>query len=75
MSLTVTRSNKPQPMTDLSQEANMYRVALIIGATDVDSVVAWDRQIEASSVPANPVIDISLGRSSPLASIVARLAD
>jgi hypothetical protein len=63
-------------MTDLSQEANTYRVALLIGATDVDSVIAWaDRQIEASSIPENPLIDISLGRSSPLASIVARLAE
>jgi len=63
-------------MTDLSQEANTYRVALLIGATDVDSVIACaDRQIEASSIPENPLIDISIGRSSPLASIVARLAE
>lgn len=61
-------------MANLSQDANTYRVALLLGATDVDSVIAWaDRQIEASIIPANPLIDISLGRSSPLASIVARL--
>lgn len=63
-------------MTNLSQEANTYRVALIVGATNVDSVIAWaDRQIEASTIPPNPLIDVSLGRSSPLISIVARLAE
>ncbi len=65
-----------QSMTDLSKEANTYRVALLVGATDVGSVIAWaDRQIEASTIPPNPLIDISLGRSSPLASMVAHLAE
>lgn len=63
-------------MTNLSQDANTYRVALLVGATDIDSVIAWaDRQIEASTIPAIPLIEISLGRSSPLATIVARLGD
>lgn len=63
-------------MTNLSHEANTYRVALIVGAADVDPVIAWaDRQIEASTIPANPLIDISLGRSSPLSKIVAHLAE
>lgn len=63
-------------MIDLAQEANTYRVALLVGATDVDTVIAWaDRQIEASTIPPNPLIDISLGRSSPLASIIARLGE
>ncbi len=62
-------------MTDLSQDANTYRVALIVGVADVDSVIAWaDRQIEASTIPAIPLIDISLGRTSPLSSLVAHLA-
>lgn len=63
-------------MTNLSQEANTYRVALIVGVADVDTVIAWaDRQIEASTIPANPLIDISLGRSLPLSSLVAHLAE
>ena len=63
-------------MTDLSQEANTYRVALIVGAADVDTVITWaDRQIEASTIPANPLIDLSLGRSSPLSALVAHLAE
>lgn len=63
-------------MTNLSQDANTYRVALILGAADVNSVIAWaDRQIEASTIPANPLIDISLGRSLPLSAFVAHLAE
>lgn len=73
---SLSGSNCLQPMTSMSQQANMYRVALLIGAANVDSVIAWaDRQIEASTIPENSLIDISLGRSLPLASIVARLAE
>jgi hypothetical protein len=76
LTLSLSHSNNLLLMTDLSQEANTYRVALLIGAIDVDSVIAWaDRQIEASTIPENELIDISLGRSSPLASIVARLGE
>lgn len=63
-------------MTNLSQEANTLRVALIVGVVDVDSVIAWaDRQIEVSTIPANPLIDISLGRSYPKSTLIARLAE
>ncbi len=58
-------------MTNLPEEANTYRVALLIGVADVDTVVAWaDRQIEAAAIPANPLIDVSLGRSSLLSVLV-----
>jgi len=62
-------------MTNLPEEANTYRVALLIGVADVDTVVAWaDRQIQAEAIPANPLIDVSLGRSSPLSVLVEHLA-
>ena len=54
----------------------MYRVALLVGAADVDTVVDWaDRQIEASTIPANPLIAISLGRSAPLSKLTTHLAE
>lgn len=63
-------------MTTLPQEANTYRVALLIGAADVDTVIAWaDRQIQSAAIPANPLIDVSLGRSSTLSAIVEHLAE
>jgi len=35
-------------MTNLPEEANTYRVALLIGVADVDTVVAWaDQQIRS----------------------------
>lgn len=63
-------------MTTLPEEANTYRVALLIGAADVDTVIAWaDRQIQSVAIPANPLIDVSLGRSSTLSAIVQHLAE
>ena len=63
-------------MTTLPQEANTYRVALLIGAADVDNVIAWaDRQIQSVAIPANPLIDVSLGRSSTLSVLVEHLAE
>ncbi len=62
-------------MANLSQDANTFRVALILGAVDVNTVIAWaDSQIEASTIPENALIDISLGRSLPLQALIARLA-
>ncbi|MCY3014834.1 MAG: hypothetical protein NT171_09095 [Planctomycetota bacterium] len=50
-------------MSTLPQEANTYRVALLIGVADVDTVIAWaDRQIQAEAIAANPLIEVSLGR-------------
>ena len=63
-------------MTTLPQEANTYRVALLIGVVDVDTVIAWaDRQIQAATIPSNPLIDVSLGRSSTLSVLVEHLAE
>jgi len=63
-------------MANLSQDADALRVALILGVVDVDSVVAWaDKEIEASTIPANALINISLGQSLPLSAIAAHLAE
>lgn len=63
-------------MSTLPQEANTYRVALLIGVADVDTVIAWaDRQIQAEAIPANPLIEVSLGRSSTLSVLVQHLAE
>lgn len=63
-------------MPTLSQNANFYRVALIMGVVDATNVIAWaDAEIEASTIPPNPLIEVSLGRSLATAAMVSHLAD
>ena len=63
-------------MSTLPQEANTYRVALLIGVAEVDTVIDWaDRKIQAEAKPANTLIEVSLGRSSTLSVLVQHLAE
>jgi hypothetical protein len=46
--------------------ADYQRISLLIGLNSIDDVIRWaDDQIARSDVPANELIDISLGRSEP----------
>ena len=50
-------------MATFSQIANAYRVALILDAIDISDLIAWaDSEIEASTIPPNALVDVSMGR-------------
>ncbi|HMO16443.1 MAG TPA: hypothetical protein PKD64_19960 [Pirellulaceae bacterium] len=56
------------------QRANMHRVAFMLGAASINDLIAWaDTEIEASSLPSNALIDLSLGRNLPLPNVIALL--
>lgn len=63
-------------MPTLAQNANFYRVALILDVTDAADVIAWaDTEIEASTIPPNALVEVSMGRSLPATAMVSHLAE
>ena len=60
--------------TTLSHRANVKRISLQLGIIEPADIVAWvDDEIEASDVPASPLVDLSLGRTIPVAELVSLL--
>lgn len=63
-------------MATFSQIANAYRVALILDAIDISDLIAWaDSEIEASTIPPNALVDVSMGRKLPTAVMISHLTE
>ncbi len=63
-------------MATFSQIANAYRVALILDAIDTSDLIAWaDSEIEASTIPPNALVDVSMGRKLPTAAMISHLTE
>ncbi|MBX7247299.1 MAG: hypothetical protein K1X53_17525 [Candidatus Sumerlaeaceae bacterium] len=62
-------------MLTLKEEAEYQRLALAMGLTDIDSVVAWaDQKIVSLPEPPIQVIDVSLTGSRPAHAVMELLA-
>jgi hypothetical protein len=64
------------PMPSLSFNAAVQRISLLLDMTQVNDVIAWaDQEIEASTIPPNALIDVSMGRGMTGAAMAGRLSE
>ena len=63
-------------MPTLSSGAASLRLAMMLHATTIDEVVKWaDSEIESCDKPPIALVEISMGRSLPIANILAYLSE
>ena len=61
--------------TTLADRAEIQRISLMLGLSDTEEVVAWaDKEIEAAEILADPLIELSLGRTKSRAELLSLLS-